>query len=71
VGLVFVAPVIRRVASCGHELAAIVFLQNDVATEVAKRSLQNIEDELGAGRSTGFAAAGNVEAVWRLSASAK
>ena len=38
VRFVFVAPVVRRKPAGRHELAAIVFLQNDVAPEIAKGS---------------------------------
>ncbi len=51
--LVFVAPELRRVAARRHELAAIIFLVNDVAAQIAQRRLQHVEDEFRPGRAAG------------------
>ena len=56
-GFVFVAPVVRRVAAGGHELPPVVFLQNDVAAEVAERRFEHIENEFRAGCSARLAPA--------------
>ena len=45
-GLVFVAPVVGRIAARGNELAAIVFLQDDVAGKVSERRFEHVEDKL-------------------------
>ena len=56
VGLVFVAPVVRREPPCGNELPAVVFLENDVAAEIAQRGFEHVENKLRARRAAGLAA---------------
>ncbi len=51
--LVFVAPEFRRITARGDQLAATVFLVNDVAAQIAQRRLQHVENEFRAGRSAG------------------
>ena len=45
VGLVFVAPVVRRKSSRGDELRAVVFLENNIAAEIPERCFQNVKNE--------------------------
>ena len=46
VGLVFVPPVVGREPPRRNELPTVVFLENDVAAEVAQRRFEHIENEL-------------------------
>ena len=54
---VFVAPEFRRITARGNKLAAAVLLVNDVATQIAQRRLQHIENEFRTRRSTGWTGA--------------
>ena len=55
--LVLVAPEFRRITAGRDELAAIVFLVDDVAAEVAQRRLQHVKNEFRPRRSAGRARA--------------
>ena len=52
-GFVFIAPEFRRITPRRHELAAIVFLVNDVAAQIAQRRLEHVENEFRPGRAAG------------------
>jgi len=53
--LIFVPPEFRSVTPRRHQLAAIVLLVNNIATQIAQRRFQNIENKFWPGRSAGRA----------------
>src|SRR6476661_4352887 len=50
--LVFVPPKLRGITARRHQLSAVVLLVNNIATEIAQRRFQNVENKFRTRRST-------------------